>query len=439
MSASAPALMVAADGMVAGGGVKPRCLDHFGPPKPLRTNLRGRKAARARRPIMRFIAVCRQSTAGVVPGRGIPLTAPDSRCRRSHCIRPVGPIRTGGAVARTTVQSRGRVAPRPDPEPVARGDDRPTLSIVIAAYNEEDVLDIFFARLEGVLASIGESYEIICVNDGSRDRTAAILAAHHARDRRIRIINLARNFGKELALTAGLDATHGRAVVPLDADLQDPPELIADFLRLWREGYDVVYAVRNARATDSWMKRTTAAAFYAMLRRVSNVDIPPNAGDFRLMDQRVVEALRRLRERNRFMKGLFSWVGFRQTSIGYERPVRAAGKTKFNYWKLWNFALDGITGYSTLPLRFATYFGFAFAVLAMVYGALLLVRTLIWGADVPGYASTMVAVIFMGGMQLFVLGIIGEYLGRLYSEAKQRPLYIVDSRLGFEGDEDPDA
>ncbi len=340
-------------------------------------------------------------------------------------------------MARTKVQSTGGVAPPPAPARAAAARtapraDAPTLSIVVAAYNEEDVLDLFFARLGETLAKLGESYEIVCVNDGSRDRTAQILAAHNARNPRIRVINLARNFGKELALTAGLDATRGRAVVPLDADLQDPPELIAEFLRLWREGYDVVYAVRDARDTDSWMKRTTAKAFYAMLRRLSNVDIPPNAGDFRLMDARVVEALRALRERNRFMKGLFSWVGFRQTSIGYERPVRAAGKTKFNYWKLWNFALDGITGYSTVPLRLATYFGFLFAVVAMFYGLYLLVRTMIWGTDVPGYASTMVAVIFMGGMQLVVLGIIGEYLGRLYSEAKQRPLYIVDSRIGFE-------
>lgn len=341
-------------------------------------------------------------------------------------------------MARTTVQSTGAAAARPA-SPRAGAGREPTLSIVVAAYNEEDVLDLFFARLQDVLATIGESYEIICVNDGSRDRTAEILAAHNARDPRIRVINLARNFGKELAMTAGLDATRGRAVVPLDADLQDPPELIGEFLRLWREGYDVVYAVRNARDTDSWMKRTTAKVFYAMLRRVSNVDIPPNAGDFRLMDARVVEALRGLRERNRFMKGLFSWVGFRQTSIGYERPVRAAGKTKFNYWKLWNFALDGITGYSTVPLRAATYFGLLFAVLAMVYGLYLLVRTMIWGTDVPGYASTMVAVIFMGGMQLLVLGIIGEYLGRLYSEAKQRPLYIIDSRLGFEGEDGADG
>ena len=308
----------------------------------------------------------------------------------------------------------------------------PTLSLVIAAYNEEDVLHILFERLETVMAGLGESYEIVCVNDGSRDRTAEILNAAHEADPRIKVIHLARNFGKELALTAGLDFATGKAVIPLDADLQDPPELIADFLRLWREGYDVVFAVREARDTDSWLKRTTAGAFYATLGRLSNVRIPANAGDFRLMDRRVVDALKQLRERNRFMKGLFSWVGFRQTSIPYRRPERAAGKTKFNYWKLWNFALDGITGYSTLPLRIAGYSGLLFTLVAMVYGAFLLLRTVVFGVDLPGYASLMVAVIFMGGVQLVVLGIIGEYLGRMYDEAKQRPLYVVDSVKGLE-------
>lgn len=320
--------------------------------------------------------------------------------------------------------------------PAVTAPARPTLSIVVAAYNEEDVLHIFFDRLQTVLSGVEGDYEIVCVNDGSSDRTAEILNAAHAADPRIKVVHLARNFGKELAMTAGLDYATGDAVVPLDADLQDPPELIADFLRLWREGYDVVYAVRDDRETDSWLKRTTASAFYAMLGRLSNVEIPRNAGDFRLMDRRVVDALKQLRERNRFMKGLFSWVGFRQTSIGYRRPERAAGKTKFNYWKLWNFALDGITGYSTVPLRIAGYFGFIFALIAMIYGAFLLMRTMIYGADVPGYASLMVAVIFIGGIQLVVLGIIGEYLGRMYNESKQRPLYIVDSVLGLDAPED---
>ncbi len=337
---------------------------------------------------------------------------------------------TAAGVSDRNDTTGGAVVPAPAPVAV------PTLSIVVAAYNEEEVLDLFFARLEEVLGGIGESYEIICVNDGSRDRTAEILAAARARDPRIKFINLARNFGKELAMTAGLDHANGRAVVPLDADLQDPPELIADFVRLWREGYDVVYAVRNARNTDSWMKRRSAAAFYSVINWLSDVDIPANAGDFRLMDRKVVDALKQVRERNRFMKGLFSWVGFRQTSVSYERPPRAAGKTKFNYWKLWNFALDGITGYSTVPLRIAGYFGLLFALVAMLYGFYLLIRTIVLGTDVPGYASTMVAVIFMGGMQLVVLGIIGEYLGRLYSEAKQRPLYIVGSADGFDDPEE---
>ena len=314
--------------------------------------------------------------------------------------------------------------------PVAR-ETPPTLSIVVAAYNEQDVLALFFARLQAVLEELGESYEILCVNDGSRDRTAEILNAAHAADPRIKVVHLARNFGKELALTAGLDHATGQAVVPLDADLQDPPELIAEFLHHWREGFDVVFAVRDDRETDSWLKRTSAAAFYRMLGRLSNVEIPRNAGDFRLMDRRVVDALKQLRERNRFMKGLFSWVGFRQTSVTYRRPERAAGKTKFNYWKLWNLALDGITGYSTVPLRIAGYSGLVFAFIAMLYGAYLMARTMLFGVDVPGYASLMVAVVFMGGVQLVVLGIIGEYLGRMYNEAKQRPLYIIDSTLGL--------
>ncbi len=204
----------------------------------------------------------------------------------------------------------------------------------------------------------------------------------------------------------------------------------------WREGVDVVYAVREQRLGETAFKRATAKGFYRTFRRLTGLDLAVESGDFRLMDRRVVDALKQLRERNRFMKGLFSWVGFRQTSIGYRRPERAAGKTKFNYWKLWNFALDGITGYSTVPLRIAGYFGFIFALIAMIYGAFLLMRTMIYGADVPGYASLMVAVIFIGGIQLVVLGIIGEYLGRMYNESKQRPLYIVDSVLGLDAPED---
>jgi polyisoprenyl-phosphate glycosyltransferase len=308
---------------------------------------------------------------------------------------------------------------------------RPVLSVVIPIYNEEAMIPLLLARLGPVLAGLAASYEILCVNDGSTDRTAALLAAAHAADPRVKVLNFSRNFGKEIALTAGLDHASGAAVVPLDADLQDPPELIAAFLERWRAGYDVVYGVRHRRDTDSWLKRRSARAFYAFINRLAGIRIPADAGDFRLMDRRVVETLRRLRERDRFMKGLFAWVGFRQAEVAYDRPGRAAGTTKFSYWRLWNFALDGITGYSTLPLRVAGYLGGATALLALLYGLYLVFRTLFNGTDVPGYASLMVAVLFLGGVQLMVLGVIGEYLGRVYKEAKQRPLYIVESTLGL--------
>ena len=307
----------------------------------------------------------------------------------------------------------------------------PTISIVVPMFNEEDVLPILFNRLSKYLEQLGETYEIICVNDGSSDRTAELLAEAHNADNRIKFLNFSRNFGKEVALTAGLDASSGDAVIPIDADLQDPPELIASFLEKWREGYDVVYGVRRHRDTDTFIKRWSAIEFYRIINRLSGVHIPANTGDFRLMDRRVVDAACRLREHNRFMKGLFAWVGFKQTSVPYDRPERAAGQTKFNYWRLWNFALDGITGFSTVPLRIAGYIGMLTAIAAMVYGGILLGRTLIYGVDVPGYASIMVALLLIGGLQLIVLGVIGEYLGRLYEESRKRPLYIVESAGGL--------
>lgn len=316
---------------------------------------------------------------------------------------------------------------------------QPTLSIVIPMYNEEEVLPLLLERLGKVLDGLGESYEILCVNDGSRDGTAEALAAAHRSDHRIKALNLSRNFGKEIALTAGLDHAKGRAVVPLDADLQDPPELIGEFLKHWRDGYDVVCGVRRERKNDTWLKRQSATAFYRIINRLAGIKIPKNTGDFRLMDRRVVDALKNVRERNRFMKGLFAWVGFRQTSVFYDRPERAAGTTKFSYWKLWNFAVDGITGYSTLPLRLAGYLGVITALLSLLYGFWLVVRTMLWGRDVPGYASVMVAVLFMGGVQLIVLGVIGEYIGRVFQETKHRPLYVLDSAIGFEVEEDSDA
>ena len=310
----------------------------------------------------------------------------------------------------------------------------PTLSIVVSMYNEEDVLPILFEQLSKSLEELAITYEIICVNDGSTDRTSRLLIEAHNSDSRIKVLNFSRNFGKEVALTAGLDASSGLAVIPIDADLQDPPELIATFIEKWHEGFDVVYGVRRHRGADTLMKRWSATKFYWILNKISGVQIPANTGDFRLMDRRVVEATCRLREKSRFMKGIFAWVGFRQTAVYYDRPERAAGQTKFNYWRLWNFALDGITGFSTAPLRIAGYIGTLTAFGAIIYGSYLAMRTLIHGVDVPGYASLMVAVLLIGGLQLIVLGVIGEYLGRLYDESRKRPLYIVESALGLDND-----
>jgi glycosyltransferase involved in cell wall biosynthesis len=308
----------------------------------------------------------------------------------------------------------------------------PTLSIVVPMYNEEAVLDAFFDRMLPVLEAVGESFEIIFVDDGSRDRSVEIVLDRRVMDPRIKLISLSRNFGKENALTAGLDHAGGQAVIPVDADLQDPPELIADFVAKWREGYEVVYGVRTRRDRDTKMKRMSARMFYSLMRRLVGFEMPADAGDFRLMDRRVVDALGELREQNRFMKGLFAWVGFRQIGVPYERPERAAGMTKFGYWRLWNFALDGFTGFTTLPLRLAGYVGMLTAFVAVLYGGFLVARTIVSGVDVPGYASLMVAVLFLGGLQLIVLGVIGEYLGRSFSEAKQRPLYITREVVGFE-------
>ncbi len=326
------------------------------------------------------------------------------------------------------------------PRPYDIAQDRPNqeaaaISVVVPMYNEVSVLDTFFARVEPVLEAVADSYEILCVNDGSRDGTLPALLNHRARNPRIKVIDLARNFGKEQALTAGLDAAIGDAVIPMDADLQDPPELIADFIGKWREGFDVVYGVRRSRDSDSPVKRATARLFYRLFNRLTALPIPENTGDFRLMDRRVVEALRNLPERNRFMKGLFSWVGFRQTGVDYDREARAAGSSTWNYWRLWNFALDGITGFSTVPLRLWSYAGAVVALAAFVYAAFLIIRTLVLGVDVPGYASLMVVILFLGGVQLISLGVIGEYLGRLYHEAKQRPTYLVGRTYGL-GEDD---
>ncbi|EKV00611.1 glycosyl transferase [Leptolyngbya sp. PCC 7375] len=306
----------------------------------------------------------------------------------------------------------------------------PELSIIVPLYCEESNVDHLFERLEHVVNGLGTNYEIVCVDDGSKDNTLLRLIDHHHRNPAIKVVALARNFGKELALTAGIDYSKGKAVVPIDADLQDPPEYIQDLMEKWREGYDVVYAKRRHRQGETWLKKFSANGFYRVLGKMSQVPIPQNTGDFRLMDRKVVDALKQLPERTRFMKGLFAWVGYKQTYITYDRDPRHSGNSKWNYWKLWNFAIDGIVSFSSTPLRIWGYLGVMISVISFVYASFLVIRTLVLGIDVPGYASLMVAILFLGGIQLVSLGIIGEYLGRVYEEVKQRPLYLVREFYG---------
>ncbi len=319
--------------------------------------------------------------------------------------------------------------------PVTRSRVGKRLSLIAPCYNEQEVLDLFFARIDAEMAKLAVDYEIVCVNDGSRDHTLAVLLKHHQRDPRVKVINLARNFGKEVALSAGLDAAVGDMVVPIDVDLQDPPELIGQFIAAWEAGADVAYGVRVDRSADSPLKRFTAQGFYRAFNRLSDVDLPYNAGDYRLMDRRVVEVLRQLPERNRFMKGLFAWVGFRQTPVPYARPERAAGTSSWRYWKLWNFALDGITSFSTAPIRIWSYVGAVAGVLAVAMAAFIVARTLLFGRDVPGYPSLMVVILMSFGLQMLAIGALGEYVARIYQEVKARPLYVVMDRYGFEAQE----
>lgn len=327
---------------------------------------------------------------------------------------------------------------RPPPlRPDGGAEPRPEISIVVPMYNEEDALDEFFETIEPVLNQLGVCWDIVCVNDGSRDSTLEALLRHCNRDGRVKVLDLTRNFGKEAALTAGLEHASGRAVVPIDVDLQDPPSVIGEMLEKWRQGYDIIYGVRISRDTDSVAKRLSAKCFYRLINFLSPTKIPENTGDFRLMDARVVEDLLRLRERNRFLKGLFSWVGYRYTSVEYDRQPRAAGSSKFSYWKLWNFALDGITAFSTVPLRIWSYVGLVVAALSFLYGFFLIVRTLIFGIDVPGYASMMAVILFLNGLQMVSLGILGEYIGRLYQESKQRPIYLIRETYGINPKDKP--
>ena len=306
------------------------------------------------------------------------------------------------------------------------------LSLVIPMHDEAEGLDLLFDRLDATVGTLGLELEIVCVDDGSRDDTYAQVAARAATDRRIRLIGLSRNFGKEAALTAGLDVATGDLVVPLDADLQDPPELVGEFVALWEQGYDVVYGVRADRSSDTRAKRWTARAFYRLFNIVAERSIPASTGDFRLMDRAVVDALKALPERNRFMKGLFAWVGFRQVGVPYVRPPRAAGQSSWPYRRLFRFALDGMTSFSTAPLRVWTYVGISTAVIALLAAAAIVVRVLVVGRDVPGYASLMVVILFAFALQMVALGILGEYIGRMYQEVKGRPIYLVRDRAGFD-------
>ncbi|MEO6927271.1 MAG: glycosyltransferase family 2 protein [Rhodanobacter sp.] len=304
----------------------------------------------------------------------------------------------------------------------------PQLTIVVPAYNEADVLNAFHRRLVKVIDQLPLVCSVLYVDDGSRDDTWSIIGSLLTADSRVGALRLSRNFGKEAALTAGLDAARGDAVVVIDADLQDPPELIPALVEQWQAGYDVVYATRTAREGESRFKRFTAAAFYRSMEKLSDTAIPRDTGDFRLLSRRALDALGQLRERQRFMKGLFSWIGFRQTAVHYLREPRQGGTTKWNYWRLAQLAIEGITSFSTAPLRLATWVGLTSAAVAFFYGLWVLARTLIYGDAVRGYPTLILVVLFLGGVQLLALGVIGEYLGRNYAESKQRPLYFVEEQ-----------
>lgn len=315
---------------------------------------------------------------------------------------------------------------------MASSNNKPTLSVVAPCFNEEGVLHELYRRISQVLDGAGESWELVLVNDGSRDRTPQIMRELHAQDPRVKVIDFARNFGHQIAVTAGMDYARGDAVVLIDADLQDPPELILEMLAKWRSGIEIVYAVRAARKGETWFKEFTAKAFYRIIYKITDIDIPKDTGDFRLMDRKVVDALKTMREKHRFLRGMSVWVGFRQAGVSYVRAERYAGETKYPFKKMLKFALDGITSFSYLPLQLATYVGFAAAGLAVLGIIITIILRLSGSQAFYGQATTLVSVLFLGGVQLICLGIIGEYLGRIYDEVKGRPLYIVREVLGFE-------
>ena len=317
---------------------------------------------------------------------------------------------------------------------VKRGMVAPLLSVVVPVKNEQDGIFPFVERVGAVLDSIAhdDGWEILFVDDGSTDSTLAAIVAANQRDPRVRALSLSRNFGKEAALSAGIDHARGNAVIPIDVDMQDPPEVLPEMVAKWRDGFEMVFGVRRCRMSDGWAKRVTAGLYYRAHNAVSSEKIPENAGDFRLMDRKVVDVIRALPERNRFMKGLFAWAGFKQASVEYDRAERETGTTNYNYWKLWTLALDGITSASTVPLRIWSYVGALVALFALGYAGFIAFDTMVFGNRVPGYASIMTSVLFLGGVQLISLGVLGEYVGRILTETKQRPLYVVRDTVGIE-------
>jgi len=311
----------------------------------------------------------------------------------------------------------------------------PDLSVIVSMYNEEDSLKSFFTEIKKVLNSLTKySYEIVCVDDGSTDKTFSLLNQYAKKDERIKVIKFSRNFGKEYGMMAGLKYCKGRAAIPIDVDLQDPPELIARFVEKWEDGYDMVYGIRKDRQSDTFLKRMTAKMFYKIYNLMTRSPIPYNAGDYRLIDRKVINAILSLKENNIFMKGIFGWTGFKSVGIKYVRQKRVAGDSKWNYWKLWNFALDGITASTTLPLRIWSYLGTILATSGMAYALYIVIRTIIKGIDVPGYASLLVFILVLGGIQMIILGIIGEYIGRIFMEVKNRPLYIVEEKVNIDNE-----
>jgi glycosyltransferase involved in cell wall biosynthesis len=313
---------------------------------------------------------------------------------------------------------------------------RKLVSVVVPFFNEGEAVQSFYEAICPIMDQVGVAeFEVVCIDDGSFDDTLPKLVALVERDPRFRVIELSRNFGKEAALTAGIDAARGDAVIPVDADLQDPPDLIPVLIQEWLQGADIVLARRADRSSDSFLKRTTAGLFYTLHNRLSSVKIPENVGDFRLMNRASIEALKRLPERQRFMKGLFAWIGFKTTVVDYTRARRAAGTPKLSGWKLWNLALEGTTSFSAAPLKIWTYVGASGALLTFVYASFIVVRTLVYGRDIPGYASLLVVILFLGCLQLLSVGMLGEYIGRTFVESKQRPIYLVRKCYGAKNEE----